>query len=193
MFVILEEDLQMDKLNINAIIGIDPGASGGICLWRKDLPVELHKMPKDLQQLKDWLEYIKTICKPIVFLEKLSVRPDDVAVTDNKANMGKLFRIQRMIANYEQLKATISFSGVPYILVHPMSWQSRLKIRIKGEEKPERKKRYKDIASQMYPQTRQTMWSCDATLIMHFGRVVLANDIKWVKANLPNTLHEKLF
>lgn len=179
-------------MKVDAIIGIDPGANGGICLIH-DGRVELHKMPKDMQRLKGWLEYVKENYNPLAFLEKLSVRPDDVAVNGDKANMGKLYRIQKMMANYEQLKATITYAGVPYIMVHPMSWQTRLHLRKKGEEKAERKKRYKDIAASLYPTTKQTMWSCDATLIMHFGRYMLKNEMGWIRENLPRKVQGGLF
>lgn len=180
-------------MKVNAIIGIDPGAAGGICMWRPGRLLKLYKMPKDIRDLKDWLEYVKTICSPLIFLEKLSVRPDDVAVIDGNANMGKLYRIQKMMANYERLKSTITFCDIPFILIHPISWQTKLKLRVQGEEKAERKRRYRDIASQLYPGVKQTMWSCDATLIMHFGRFILKNDKEWVRQNLPTSQHDKFF
>lgn len=55
------------------------------------------------------------------------------------------------------------------------------------------KKRYKDIAQSLYPEIKQTMYSCDATLIMHFGRYMLANNMDWIKSNLPNYLHNRLW
>lgn len=129
----------------------------------------------------------------LCFLEKLSVRPDDVAVDGGKANMGKLFRIQKMMAAYEQLKATIEITNVPYIMVHPMTWQSKLAIRQKGEEKPQRKKRYALLAGQWYPNIKTTLWNADALLIMRFGVWALANEPKWIASNLPVKEHSKLF
>lgn len=188
--------METRKIKISGILGVDPGVSnGGMVLWRPNGTPTAIRMPRDMQDLRDYLEYVKTICQPIVFLEKLSVRTDDVAVGADGANMGKLFRIQKMIANYEQLKTTIELSGIPFVLVHPLKWQTGLKIRIKAseEDKATRKKRYKDIAQKLYPSLKQTLWSSDATLIMHFGRYILANDIGWVKQNLPKPMQEKLF
>ena len=184
----------MEKnIRISAVVGIDPGASGGIVTWRPNHNITAIKMPKDINELKDYLLYLKSICSPIVFLEKLSVRPDDVTSGADGVNMGKLYRIQKMLANFEQLKAIITVAEIPFVLIAPISWQQKLRIRIKNEDKKDRKKRYKDIAQSLYPEIKQTMYSCDATLIMHFGRYMLANNMDWIKSNLPNYLHNRLW
>lgn len=182
------------KIKVNCVIGIDPGANGGIAVYTPgDIP-KVAKMPKDVTDLRDFLKYYADTYHPIVFLEKLSVRPDDVMVQGDRAAMGKLYRIQRLMANFEHLKALIAISGIPYILTHPMTWQTKLKLRIKGqhEEKAERKKRYKDAAAKLYPGVDVTLWNSDALLLMHFGRWALVNDVKWVKANLPEREQSKL-
>ncbi len=161
-------------------------------VWRPNEPIKAVKMPKDLNAIKDFVNYYKDVAKPLVFLEKLSIRPDDIADDGTGKNKGKIYRIQVMMQNFEQLKAILTVSGIPYVLVHPMTWQSRLKVRMKGEEKPDRKRRFKDIAEKLYP-IKQTLWSADATLIMHFGRYILANDINWVKENLPKAVQGNLF
>lgn len=184
-------------MKIDCIIGIDPGANGGIVKWRPNKKIMAIKMPKDLNELCDYLEYLKSICSPIVFLEKLSVRPDDIVPDADGVNMGKLYRIQKMLANYEQLKATIAVCDVPFVMVHPMKWQNELKLRAKTtrkkEEKNERKRRYREIAGNLYPELKPTLWNADATLIMHFGRYILRNNPDWVRENLPAKMYERLF
>lgn len=182
-------------MKIDCIFGIDPGANGGIAVWQPGKLLKTIRMPRNVSDIRDFLQYYHETCNPIVFLEKLSVRPDDVSVSGGKANMGKLYRIQRMIANYEELKAAIEISGIPFVMVHPMKWQNALKLRTKGvkEEKADRKRRYRDIAGELYPEIKATLWNSDATLIMHFGRYILANDVKWVKQNLPQRMHENIF
>lgn len=111
--------------------------------------------------------------------------------------MGKLYRIQKMLANFEQLKATIAVCDVPFVMVHPMKWQNELKLRAKTtrkkEEKNERKRRYKEIAGNLYPELKPTLWNADATLIMHFGRYILRNNPDWVRENLTAKMYERLF
>lgn len=188
----------MEKnIRISAVVGIDPGSNGGIVTWRPNQNIKAIQMPKDLTDLRNYLEYLKTICSPIVFLEKLSVRPDDVTPGADGVNMGKLYRIQKMMANFEQLKAIISVCDIPFVMVHPMKWQNELKLRAKTtrkkEEKNERKRRYKEVAGNLYPELKPTLWNADATLIMHFGRYILRNNPGWVRQNLPDNMHERLF
>lgn len=184
------------KIKINCVIGIDPGASGGIAVFIPGGPTKVAKMPKEIRDLADFFAYYAENFKPIIFLEKLSVRPDDIKADENgKTNMGKLFRVQKMMANFEHLKALIETSGIPYVLVHPLSWQTKLKLRVRGEheEKADRKRRYKESAAQLYPGVNVSLWNADALLLMHFGRWALVNDPKWVKSNLPEREYQKLF
>lgn len=188
----------MNDYNINCIIGIDPGRNGGLAVFTTETAPPMAKavkMPKDISALRDFFDYYAENYRPVVFLEKLSVRPDDITTTEEKANLGKLYRIQKLIANYEHLKAMLETSGIPYVLVHPMSWQTKLKLRIKGqrEEKAYRKRRYQGYAQRLYPLVNVTLWNADALLIMHFGRWALVNEPDWVRANLPQKEYEKLF
>lgn len=188
----------MEKnIRISAVVGIDPGSNGGIVTWRPNQNIKAIQMPKDLTDLRNYLEYLKTICSPIVFLEKLSVRPDDVTPGADGVNMGKLYRIQKMMANFEQLKAIIAVCDIPFVMVHPIKWQNELKLRAKTtrkkEEKNERKRRYKEVAGNLYPELKPTLWNADATLIMHFGRYILHNNPRWVLENLPAPMHDRLF
>lgn len=188
----------MEKsLKTDVIISVDPGISnGGICVFIPGQQIKTIKMPKDIRDLADFFKYYAETYKPIVFLEKLSVRPDDVGMMPNgKPDMGKMFRIQKLMGNYEHLKAIIETSGIPYVMVHPQKWISTLKLRVNGvkEEKAERKRRYAQRAAKLYPGAKVTLWNSDAILICHFGRYMLANQIDWVKANLPQKEQYKLF
>lgn len=185
-------------MKINCIIGVDPGASGGLAVFVPGKLAKTVKMPKDITELRDFFEYFAEYFEPIVFLEKLSVRPDDVAVDGGKAALGKLYRIQKMMANYEHLKAIIEAAGIPYVMVHPGKWTAYLGLRlVRGnglkETKQERKNRYKEFAKKNYPGINVTLWNADALNILHFGRKVLVNDQNWVKSNIPKREHDKLF
>lgn len=190
----------MEKsLKTDVIISVDPGISnGGICVFIPGQQIKTIKMPKDIRDLADFFKYYAETYKPIVFLEKLSVRADDVEMMPNgKPNMGKMFRIQKLMGNYEHLKALIETAGIPYVMVHPLTWQGKLKLRVRGsasqESKQERKRRYAAKAAELYPGAKVTLWNSDAILICHFGRYVLVNEQSWVKANLPKVEYDKLF
>lgn len=184
-----------NKIKIDCVVGIDPGSNGALAVFIPGQNAKVTKMPKDITELRDFFTYYKENYNPIVFLEKLSVRPDDIMVQGDRAAMGKLYRIQKMMANFEHLKALIETAGIPYVLVHPASWQSKLKLRVRGvhEEKADRKRRYRATAAKLYPGINVTLWNADALLLMHFGRWALVNEPNWVKANLPEREYEKLF
>lgn len=172
----------------DTICGIDPGRSGGLAMYRAGY-VKTVKMPKDIADLQSFFQNIKDISiNPIIFLEKVQLRADDV-----KDNPGKAFRIQNMLMDFQRLKDYIEIVGIPYVLIHPLSWQSTLKIRKQGEEKKDRKNRYKQVAEYYYPNVKATLWNADAILIMHAGRIKLEYDPTWVKQNLPKREADKLF
>lgn len=177
----------MMKIKIDCIIGIDPGASGGIAIWRTNQPTTVIKMPRDLMELRPWLEDRKSICNPIIFIEKVQLQSNDMD------SPGKVFRIQQMLNKFEQLKTIIAISEIPYVLVNPMKWQGDLKLRVKGEEKSQRKKRYQRAAAEYYPEIKATLWNADALMILHFGRYILHTNPNWVLDNLPKQMHNKLF
>ena len=100
----------------NCIIGIDFGVNGGIAI-NADGRTVVSKMPKDISAIGEFLQFYKETYNPICFVEKLSIRTDDLTG-------GKVFRIRRMIANQEGIKAIISLAGVDFCEVHPLTWTS---------------------------------------------------------------------
>ena len=174
----------------DVILGIDPGINGGIAEWTAGNPnIRTMKMPKDLSELRVYFQYLKEIRQqPLIFLEKVQLRADDV-----KDNPGKAFRIQQLLLAFQRLKDFIEVEGIPYVLFHPISWQSTLHLRKQGESKQDRKNRYKESAEHYYPGLKATLWNADAVLIMHAGRYKLKNEPNWVLANLPNYVKDGIF
>lgn len=179
-------------MTYDCIIGIDPGANGGIAVWTQN-HVSVVRMPRDMSELRRLVQYYQDNYNVIVFIEKINIRHDDLMTDGGRANMGKIFRIQQMVRNHEALKATIAVCDIPYCEVHPLTWQSRLHLRgFKDEAKSDRKRRYKVEAQKYFPQVNVTMWNCDALHIMRFGRYVLEWEIKWLNKNILNLPKNKL-
>lgn len=57
----------MEKITIDCIIGIDPGKSGGLAIWRPNYKTEVLKMPSNILDLRQYFEYITSICNPLIF------------------------------------------------------------------------------------------------------------------------------
>ena len=176
---------------IKTYVGIDPGANGGIAINRGG-EVFLHKMPKTTLEFADLLKALH-VGTTLVVIEKVGVRPDDVAVTDGAVNFGKLYRVQKMVANFEALKTALDLSGLAYVTAHPMKWQSFLSVRIKGMDKAVRKRHFKEVAQSLYPQTKQTLWSADATLIMHFGMMAAERNLQYFRSKMHKEKFRMLF
>lgn len=199
-------------MKVNCIIGIDPGASGAIAVWRPNHGMRVVKMPiivkehktkktasgkaKKFSELdavgfRDYFLHLKSICKPLVFIEKLNTRPSDLQIP------GKAFQIEKMMQSFEQMKALLMSLDIPFCLVPPQKWQTDLKLKVTGlkkrESKEERKTRYCTTAGQLYSDIKPTKWNADAVLIAHFGRYICVNGMSWVYANLPPGLHGKVF
>lgn len=179
----------MKALDFDCIIGIDPGTNGGIATWRPGQELKVAKMPRDLSKLREYWQYIKQISlAPIIFIEKVQLRSDDI--TDNP---GKAFRIQQLLLAFQTIKDYIEVEGIPYVMMHPMAWQSTLKLRKQAEDKRERKNRYKAAAEHYYPGLKATLWNADAVLIMHAGRVKLQYEPQWVLSNIPQYVKQDFF
>lgn len=166
--------------NITKIIAIDAGANGGIAIYTPNTPVRVFKMPKveNLHQLIEREKQEGAIC----FLERLTLRPDDAV----GGNIGKALRVQKMLANYEHIKAVFAILHIPVVLVTPVTWQTRLQLRAKGyrQEKRERKNMYKKVAQDWYRDIKVTLWSSDALLILTFARYCVAKDEEFIKAHI---------
>jgi hypothetical protein len=175
-------------MELKTILGIDPGSGGGIALYNYKAGISVVKMPKNVSDLAEYLNYVKdTYEKPICFIEKVSSWKSD------KDTGGKSFGIEKMLANFEQLKTVLTLAKIPFVQVYPQSWQHGLNLRKKGEEKAQRKKRYKAAATQYYPEVRATLWNADALCIVQFGRLKFKADINWVMERLPPAAQKELF
>ena len=173
-----------NEIIADIIIGIDPGKSGGIAVWRPDAVLKVYHIPESVVDIAKILNYYKSIGKVLVFIEKVQLFMGD--------KDGKQFRIQKMLEQYEQLKTIMQMSEIPFIPVHAMSWQTYLKVRKKGEEKPDRKRRYKEIAQHYYPEVKATMWNCDAILLVEFGRRKKKYEPDYIQKLLPDRVFNGL-
>lgn len=168
-------------MKIDCVIGIDVGANGGIATWFPGR-IEVIKMPKNLIDLRNYFDHIKTIAEnPVVFIEHQQAWIQDV-----NENNGKIFNIQKLLDSYSELKTILKMLNIKYIPVRAQVWQSYLQFKLKGKEKKERKEIYKAAANKWYPQINVTMWNSDALCILHFGRLKKNNEPEWIDNELMN-------
>lgn len=170
------------------IVGIDPGASGGIAVYKNER-VTAAKMPKGTDVVNDYFKSLRNDNESIlIFLETVSHYAggaDDAP--------GKKFAIAKMMNQFQELKTLLKVNNLPYVEVHSATWQGFVGKRIKGESKKDRKEKYKQYAIEKYPATKVTLAISDALCIMSFGKHKLESDIYWVEDRLTGEKPLNLF
>ncbi len=175
------------SLTCDVIIGIDPGLSnGGIAIYSPNRKTETLKMARTTKELWELLfPYSKE--KTFVILEKVNSFRDDTDIP------GKRFGIEKLVLNYEAIKNVLELLDIPYLLVHPASWQKELFLVKKGEDKLERKKRFKTVAQGKFKETKVTLWNADALLLVLLGKLKKRSDPLWIYTRLPQKARTQLF
>lgn len=151
-------------MNNLKVVGIDPGKGGGICCIREK-SVEVSPMI-DVDQMVEYLQYLKLDGFTIVFLEKVQAWVKDEEAT------GKGIGIAKLLANYNQIETTLKILKIPYVLVHPATWQKDIKSYGVDPKKFKNKKNaWKAFAIQKYPRllSRINLKTSDAICIAWYG------------------------
>ena len=145
----------MDKI----IIGIDPGANGGVCFMARERS-DAFPM-KSLAELKSELAKLKRKGRPLkAFLE-------EVGGYIGKAQPGSaMFKFGRSMG---EIVGLLTGLEIPFKTVRPQVWQKGLPglAKLKGVE---RKRALKEIATQRHPELAPTLKTCDAILIAEYGK-----------------------
>jgi len=140
------------------IIGIDPGASGGVAVYDEDEhALYTHKCPDNTKAMaaiinsakaRSWIDDQQLMCA----IEKVHAFPTDARSSAFKfgVNFGKWLGI-------------LGSLNVPTIEVTPQSWMKDFQPLPKI--KRDRKNELKRIASEMFPENKITLSTSDAALI----------------------------
>tara|TARA_R100000656_G_scaffold33703_1_gene29015 strand:- start:219 stop:713 length:495 start_codon:yes stop_codon:yes gene_type:complete len=147
------------------IIGIDPGKSGGVAIWRNGLHT-IVKCPKTTEGMADIIrtsknsEYVDKNMRAVAYLELVHAMPHD--------GRSSLFKFGQ---NYGQWQGILAAYKVRTVLMSPQKWmkywQDKLNIKL-PKEKQERKRSLKEMASH-YTDKRVTLYNSDAILIAMYG------------------------
>ena len=144
------------------VLGIDPGASGGLA-WMRGGKISSVRMPKSDQEILKSLEKLTppSLPRPVVYVEQLT---GFVGRTNPGARMFKFGK------GYGFLLGVLFTLQWDVKFVTPSVWQKSLGIGTKGERKPQEWKRVlKDEAQRLFPSQKVTLATADALLILRFG------------------------
>lgn len=141
------------------IIGIDPGASGGIALL-DDEGAHAWKMP-DTE--RDTQELFEQLAGPfgLAFagIEKVHAMPGQ--------GVTSMFNFGR---NYGMLRGMLIANCIPFETVTPQKWQKEFSLRNSKWAKTKKKNKHKARAQELFPHIRVTHALADALLIAEFMR-----------------------
>ena len=144
-------------MKYETIIGVDPGANGGIA-WITDGKACVEKMPDTLQDL--W-ELVVSISLEAgtggmgirAYLEAVSSSPQMGVVSAFSFGRG-----------YGNLEMALTAAGIPFERVRPQVWQKALGCMTKGNKNVSKRR-----AQELFPDRKITHATADALLIAHYG------------------------
>ena len=147
------------------IIGIDPGASGAVAIWDKGIS-KIYKCPKTANEMADIIiktkhsEYVNKNQSIHAYIEKVHAFPHD--------GRSSIFKFGQ---NFGQWIGILAACKVNTTFVTPQKWMNHWKKKLNidlPKDKPERKRRLKEIASH-YTDKKVTLYNADAILITLYG------------------------
>lgn len=148
------------------VVGIDPGANGGICLLTEE-SVKVYKVPDNLPDLAELLRRLTfTLLSgaepPAVFLEKVQAMRGRNGRTQGVASTATFMR------GAGQLEGVLEGIGADWQHVSPQKWQKAMQCMTGGN-----KNISKARAAELFPNEKITHWKADAMLIALYGRQLL--------------------
>lgn len=125
-------------------IGIDPGASGSLCLLDTDNGIiEFHDTPGKLippNQVFDWIQHVVWPVK-IIGIEEVQAVPGTAATSNFKFGF-----------NVGMIRGIAECTNVGVDLIRPKAWQKAIGLVPKKRTKAQLKKAVAEIALRLYPE-----------------------------------------
>lgn len=175
------------------IIAIDPGASGGLAVYRPGGTTDAVKMPETPKDVCDWITAVQVEAQ--TQLSELRCYLEEVGGYTGEGQPGSaMFNFGRGFGNLEGFLIAL---GIPFVMVRPQKWQASLSLGLAGKQKGEYtphmseveritekrritninarikhawKAKLKEHAQRLHPQLHVTLSTADALLILEYGK-----------------------
>jgi hypothetical protein len=144
------------------ILTIDVGVNGGICYQDKFGIIKCRKLKNEWVELSDQLSELIELDDPEeieFYVEHQNLRKPDIV-------SGRWFNIHKLCIQYEMIKNCISSLGGKPISITPQEWQSIFFQ--KGTTYKDKKRKFKDLATKLFPELKVTLWNSDALLMLYY-------------------------
>ena len=151
---------------MKAIIGIDPGSSGGIAVL-DDRGMRSYNMPDTYGDIYDFLHSVHSQYNGDVkaFLEDVG-----------HGLPGQSSKATATFARHNgHLEMALYALGIPTVKVTPQKWMKHYSNQLgksKDVEKREWKNKLKGLAQQLFPSEKVTLKNADAILIANYGKTL---------------------
>lgn len=161
-----------------AYVGIDPGVSGGVGLiWQgraSAIPIEELPPPKMWQWLLDVTTKVGSE-NIVVVMEQVTGYIPKGDTKEKQSDRQPASRAFVFGESYGILKGLLVASGIEHVeCVHPATWQKAVGIELeRGTKKDydEWKRKLKEYAYHLFPESRVIGKTADALLLAHYGRL----------------------
>ncbi len=137
------------------IIGIDPGASGGLAVIGKEGVITTYKFKDQTHaDISDMFEFVSELeGEKFAYLEKVHAMP--------KQGVSSTFKFGQ---SYGFLEGMLTAHKIPFDYVTPNRWQKYLGCQTKGD-----KNVTKSMAQRTWPKLKITHAIADSLLIAYYG------------------------
>ena len=152
------------------IIGIDPGASGGIAVLNSP-DIKTYNMP---ETYPDIYNLFVDICQDYLDYDVLAIMEDV-----GHGMPGQSSKATAVFARHNgHLEMALYALGIRTVKVTPQKWQKHYSNslgRSSGYEKRDWKNKLKGLAQQMFPTVKVTLKNADAILLAYYGEDMNGN------------------
>ncbi len=145
------------------IIAIDPGNSGGIAVYEHGM-YQIYKMPETPMDILNLFRSFKETSSTICYIEKVHAYPKQGVVS-----------VWTFSANFHYLIMALLVCEIPTEMVLPNTWMKTMGLGTRGEDKGEWKRKLKQLAQQLYPSIKITLWNADALLLLNYAIKIESN------------------
>ena len=142
------------------VLGLDPGANGGIAWINYNGKACVEKMPDSLQALWELICDITSYPKSSIdgrsykaYIEQVSSSPQMGVVSAFSFGRG-----------YGNLEMALTAAGIPFERVRPQVWQKALGCMTKGDKNVSKRR-----AQELFPDRKVSHATADALLIAYYG------------------------
>lgn len=151
-----------DAIEYAAVLGVDPGLSGGIACWKKGATMQAFAMPPTEGDLVELIRSLVVPGETIAYVEEVT------GYIGKKQPGGAMFRFGQ---NFGFILGTLQSLRVRVELVRPQKWQRDLGMGTASScaSRTIWKNKLKSRAQQLHSGTKVTLSSADAILIMEHG------------------------